>query len=209
MSSLKRNRIFLSIAAVVAASTGLIGCSMFHQKSDYYSTAVESRPLEVPPDLDSPSTTNELTVPPASGAGAASATAAATGAPAAAPPAPTGPTHELRVADHVPDTWTKIGPVLENAKIGTLSARDESVHTYVFDFDAPVPKPEAERHWYTAVVNHLGFGEGDPVKARLFIQVVDDGSGDSRVLVAGKPGDKAGTAASLRVMDVLHDKIPG
>lgn len=209
MSSVKRNRIFLSIAAVIAASAGLIGCSAFHQKSDYYSSAAESRPLEVPPDLDSPATANELTVPAAPGPGASSAAAAAAGTPAAAPLAPTPPSHELRVADHAADTWTKIGPALEQAKIGKIDSRDDSAHTYVFDFDAPVPKPEAERHWYTAVVNHLGFGEGDPVKARLFIQVLDDGSSESRVLVAGRPGDRAGTAASLRVMEVLHDKIPG
>lgn len=209
---MKRNQIFLSTLVIFAAMAGLSGCSWFHHKSEAYTTAAESRPLEVPPDLDSPPSANELLVPPAgSGPGtpAAGMASAPPTAAAATAPTPTPPSHELRVADHVADTWTKIGPALDRAKIGKISSRDESVHTYVFDFDAPIPKPEAERHWYTAVVNHLGFGEGDPVKSRLFIQVLDDGSGQSLVGVAGPPGDKAGTAASLRVLQVLHDTIPG
>jgi uncharacterized lipoprotein len=196
----KRNPIFLSIAAIIAASAGLTGCGMFHQKSDYYSTAAESRPLEVPPDLDSPPNANELLVPPA-GSGAGVAAAATSAQPAA-------PTNELRVTDSAQNTWTKVGNALDQAKIGKVNSRDEGVRSYVFDYDAPIPKPAAERHWYTAVVSHLGFGEGDPVKATLFIQVVDD-AGASRVTVAGKPGDRSATAASLRVMQVLHDKIPG
>lgn len=206
---MKRNPIFLSTVVIFAAMASLSGCSWFHQKSDAYSTAVEARPLEVPPDLDSPPSANELLVPPAGSGPSAPAASMGSAPPAAAAPAPAPPSHELRVADHVADTWTKIGPALDRAKIGKISSRDESVHTYVFDFDAPIPKPEAERHWYTAVVNHLGFGEGDPVKSRLFIQVLDDGSGQSLVGVAGPPGDKAGTAASLRVLQVLHDTIPG
>ncbi len=203
---MKRTPIFLSTMVIFAAMAGLSGCSWFHTKSDVYSTAVESRPLEVPPDLDSPPNANELLVPQA-GSATASGVAAANAAPAA-PPAPTFAANQLLVSGNAGDTWTKVGPAIENAKIGVLSLRDENQRSFILDFNAPIPKPSAESHWYTAVFNHLGFGEGDPVKAHLLVRVDDDGAA-SKVVVGGNGGDKAAAAASLRVIQILHDKIPG
>jgi len=202
----KRNPIFLSTAVLFAAMAGLSGCSWFHTKSDAYSTAVESRPLEVPPDLDSPPNANELLVPPV-GSATASGVAAANAAPAQ-PARPTLAANQLMVADNAADTWTKVGPAIDSAKIGMLSSRDENQRSFILDFNAPIPKPSAESHWYTAVFNHLGFGEGDPVKAHLLVRVVDDGAA-SKVIVAGDGSDKSAAAASLRVIQILHDKIPG
>ncbi|HZX89064.1 MAG TPA: hypothetical protein VFE67_00370 [Rudaea sp.] len=203
---MKRNPIFLSTVITFAAMASLSGCSWFHQKSDVYSGAVESRPLEVPPDLDSPANANELLVPPV-GATTASGVAAANAAPAQ-PAQPTLAANQLLVADNAADTWTKVGPAIDSAKIGTVSSRDENQRSFILDFNAPIPKPSAESHWYTAVFNHLGFGEGDPVKAHLLVRVVDDGAA-SKVVVAGNGSDKAAAAASLRVIQILHDKLPG
>jgi len=202
----KRNPIFLSTVITFAAMASLSGCSWFHQKSDVYSGAVESRPLEVPPDLDSPANANELLVPPV-GATTASGVAAANAAPAQ-PAQPTLAANQLLVADNAADTWTKVGPAIDSAKIGTVSSRDENQRSFILDFNAPIPKPSAESHWYTAVFNHLGFGEGDPVKSHLLVRVVDDGAA-SKVVVAGNGSDKAAAAASLRVIQILHDKLPG
>jgi len=202
----KRTPIFPSTVVIIAAMAGLSGCSWFHQKSDVYSTAVESRPLEVPPDLDSPPNANELLVPPV-GSATASGVAAANAAPAA-PASPTLAANQLLVTDNASDTWTKVGPALESAKIGMLSSRDENQRSFILDFNAPIPKPSTESHWYTAVFNHLGFGEGDPVKAHLLVRVVDDGDA-SKVIVAGNGSDKSAAAASLRVIQILHDKLPG
>jgi uncharacterized lipoprotein len=203
----KRNPIFLSTVITFAAVASLSGCSWFHPKSDAYSTAVESRPLEVPPDLDSPANANELLVPPP-GSATASGVAAANAAPAPAPAQPTLAANQLLVSDNAADTWTKVGPAIESAKIGVLSSRDENQRSFILDFNAPIPKPSAESHWYTAVFNHLGFGEGDPVKAHLLVRVVDDGDA-SKVVVAGNGSDKSAAAASLRVIQILHDKLPG
>jgi len=193
----KRAPNFRSIA-LVAAATCLGACSMFSSHPDYYTKSAEARPLEVPPDLDSPPNANELTVPAGSGA--------SSGAPAESRPGLAA--NQLLVTDDVKGTWTKVGPAIERAKIGALSMRDDNAHSYILDFDAPIPKPTAEHHWYTAVFNHLGFGEGDPVKAHLLVVVSEDGAG-SRINVAGSGGDKSTTAASLRVIQVLHDAIPG
>jgi uncharacterized lipoprotein len=49
-----------ALAILVAAGSLLGGCSWFHRHSEKqaneYKTGVQERPLEVPPDLDKPST---------------------------------------------------------------------------------------------------------------------------------------------------------
>ena len=204
---MKRNPIVPTVLALAAASASLSGCSMFHGKSESYTAAAESRPLEVPPDLDSPASANELIVPPqgsAAAAGApATASASAPGAPAAAP------SNELLVEIGVDNAWLKVGAALDRAKLGTVEARDASAHTYAYAFDAKVEtKPKGETHWYTSIASHLGFGEGDAVKAKLVIRVADEG-GASRVTVLAVTSDKASSLASLRIVQELHDAFPG
>ncbi len=52
-----------TVLAAAALVTGVSGCSMFGKKSDLYTQSGESRPLEVPPDLDRPSTDRAMALP--------------------------------------------------------------------------------------------------------------------------------------------------
>src|SRR5512140_329924 len=93
--------------SVVTAAALLGGCSLFHHHDNYYSKAQETKPLEVPPDLDAPVGSNELTVP---AAGTPSAESTATGvAVGSAPPQASPSGDSLRVADSVGHTWTRVG----------------------------------------------------------------------------------------------------
>ena len=190
--------------AAVAALSMLSACGWFRGHSDYYTKAAETRPLEVPPDLDTPSSTNALIVPPG---GAGTASTAATAVP------PSGVVNvgdnELRVADSVPGTWQRVGVALDRTKIGDVTGRDESAHTYAVDvIGAAHPKPESERHWYTPVLEHLGFGEEDKDKAtsHLTVRVGDDPAG-ARVAVAGQGIDAATADATRRVVQALRDNL--
>jgi uncharacterized lipoprotein len=63
------------LAAVLVAAalvTGVSGCRMFGKRSDLYTQSGESRPLEVPPDLDRPSADRAMALPDASGSVSAS-----------------------------------------------------------------------------------------------------------------------------------------
>jgi hypothetical protein len=71
MSSLRYARPLLA-GAVALALVSAGGCSWFKTHNDYARSA-ESRPLEVPPDLDLPETTNQLPLPSSSDLGANSA----------------------------------------------------------------------------------------------------------------------------------------
>lgn len=58
--------------ALVATSlvTGMSACSMFGKKSELYTQSGESRPLEVPPDLDRPSAERAMGLPETGGVSA-------------------------------------------------------------------------------------------------------------------------------------------
>ncbi|HEY2396770.1 MAG TPA: hypothetical protein VGH81_12465 [Rudaea sp.] len=186
--------------ALLAAAACLGACSMFSSHSDYYTKAAENRPLEVPPDLDTPASANELVVPNA-GSGAANAAAAA---PSAQVPARA----ELHVDGGVMDTWKSVGSALQRSKLGTVTARDEATHSYAFDFDAEVESQSGDGHWFSAVLHHLGFGEGEHVKHPLSVSVSDD-SGGSRISVDGNGTDRSATYAAQRIGKELAASVSG
>ena len=77
-------RLAFAIAAVVLAS-GVSGCHWFGKKDELYTQSVESRPLEVPPDLDRPSADRAMALPSAGGSATASGVASAAGSPGGGP----------------------------------------------------------------------------------------------------------------------------
>ena len=211
---------FRTTVSIVALATALGGCSLFHHHDNYYSKAVESRPLEVPPDLELPAGTNELVVPPA-GNGAPAATpapaAAAVQSPAAPPssppPAPVGTVQTeggLHVTDSVEHTWQRVGIALERAQVGTISERDEAGHGYTLDVQglkAASVEPQ-EHHWYTRILHPFGGGKssGEAVSGRLNVKVIQDGDG-SRVDVQGASNDASSSEAARRVLDALRERL--
>lgn len=195
---MKRNPIH-RIFVVAALAAALPACGWFHKKADYYTQAAETRPLEVPPDLDTPPTTNELSVPQA-GANAPAGTGASV--------VPISST-ELRVAGDVADTWRKVGAALDRGRVGTVSARDENAHSYTVDFTGSVStRPEGERHWYTPVLEHLGFGEDDKkeITRHVTVAVAADAAG-SRVSVSSDGADRLGADSTRRVAAVLRENL--
>ncbi len=53
----------LVIAVAVVAVLGASGCRLFKHKTEAYKMSAESRPLEVPPDLNLPSTSGAMELP--------------------------------------------------------------------------------------------------------------------------------------------------
>jgi uncharacterized lipoprotein len=210
---------FRSTVSIVALATVLGGCSLFHHHDNYYSKAVESRPLEVPPDLEMPAGTNELVVPTAGGAAPAAAapnTSAAAQSASSMPPAGTPPAAAvqteagLHVTDSVEHTWQRVGIALERAQVGTISERDESGHSYTLDVQglkAAAVEPQ-EHHWYSRILHPFGGGKsgGDAVSGRLSVKVIQDGDG-SRVDVQGASNDASSSEAARRVIDALRERL--
>jgi len=209
-------RTTLFAAAISAMS--LAGCSMFHHKDTYYSKAQETKPLEVPPDLDAPPASNELTVP-AAGASStttstSSAAASSTAASSATPPQMSPSGDSLHVADSVGHAWTRVGLALERAQVGTISERNETAHSYTLDVEglkASAPAAPAEHHWYSRIMHPFGGGSSGSttspaVSGHLTVTVSADGEG-ARVDVSGASGDANAAEAARRVLNALRERL--
>jgi uncharacterized lipoprotein len=208
MYSVKRHTLLRGLVPVLASVFLLGGCSWFHRdRTEYYKGAQETRPLEVPPDLDAPPTAKELVVP---GSAAGSATAASTAPPASAALAVADT--QLHVADAVQNTWQRVGTALDHAQLGNVSARDEATHSYVLDFDATVTESAApqEHHWYSRVLHPFSGGDAaaksQKIATTLRVSVAEDPTG-ATVSVVGNPNDKYAPDAARHVIQVLRERF--
>jgi uncharacterized lipoprotein len=111
MNSLMRNARPLVAGAIVLALLASSGCRWF-RGSDYTRSA-EDRPLEVPPDLDRPSTDNQLALPSSEGLGG-------TG------PVPAG----FVVADSPENVWPRLGAALASVEGVVITGQAQSLGSY-------------------------------------------------------------------------------
>ena len=66
--SMSRSPRHAAVALLAIAALGSAGCHWFHRgETDSYRNSAESRPLEVPPDLDQPDTSGAMATPSAGG----------------------------------------------------------------------------------------------------------------------------------------------
>ena len=111
MNSLLRNARPLLAGAIVVALLASSGCRWFHGSD--YTRSVENRPLEVPPDLNLPTTSSALPLPAASGLGGTAQ-------------APAG----YVVADNPENTWIKLGAALATVEGVTIVGQAQALGTY-------------------------------------------------------------------------------
>jgi uncharacterized lipoprotein len=207
-------------ALVFAASATCLlgGCSWLHHRAekqnDVYKTSVQERPLEVPPDLDKPSTSGALAIPEAGSATAAAASSggevpaaqATASAPAAENAAPaTAVTlggDGLHVADSVDSTWNRVGLALERSGAATILARDEGGRSFdVQTAGQVVSKPGLFKKIVT-----LGMAKGEKiVPVRLTLRVTAEGDG-SKVSAEGAT-DEASRAAAQALLATLRQRL--
>ncbi len=131
-TSTARALLATTLAVAVFASSG---CSVFHRKdgsvrflphrhNSDYSKSRENRPLEVPPDLDSPATDPAMQIPSARG-GASNV--------GSVPPAASsiGPANtSFSVGDTVAGTWERMGRALERIDGVTITQRAQLLNSY-------------------------------------------------------------------------------
>lgn len=117
-----------TVAPLVAVllATGLSGCHWFKKKNELYTQSAETRPLEVPPDLDRPSADRAMALPTAGGSVTASGMAAAK--PAAA--AQVG----FKVAGEHKAIFAKVGEVLAATAGVKIASKAELLGSYDVDY---------------------------------------------------------------------------
>lgn len=110
----------VGFAVLAVAVAGTAGCSWLKRDNALYAQSPESRPLEVPPDLDQPRTDGAMALPPAAGSVTRSGMAAA---PAASNVAFTVPGQRDEV-------FTRVGEALAGTEGATVSSQSQALGTY-------------------------------------------------------------------------------
>ena len=121
----RTSRVSKAAAQLVAVLlvTSLSGCHWFKKKNDLYTQSSESRPLEVPPDLDRPSAERAMALP-----------AAATGTSASATAQPVVNPTGFAVAGERDAVFAKLGEVLAATNGVRIASKAEILGTYDVDY---------------------------------------------------------------------------
>lgn len=197
----------IALLILLLAPVALTGCQTikahnpFRHKEPAYKSAQQERPLEVPPGMDQPPTTEALAIP-----DAGTGSAAATGAPSAQPDAGAPPTasvatggvsgNSLALGDTPANAYHRVGLALERGEVGQVTAHDDSALTYQVAVDTVVTgKPEGG---FLRRMFHRS--KSETVKGAVTISVAPQGSG-SVVQASGNPD------AVARVMAVLQQRL--
>ncbi|MBN8715764.1 hypothetical protein [Thermomonas sp.] len=107
----------------VLLMTGLSGCHWFKKKNELYTQSAETRPLEVPPDLDRPAVDKAMALP-------ASASASAASTAPARPQAATG----FAVPADRDAVFAKVGEALAATPGVQIASKAEILGTYDVDY---------------------------------------------------------------------------
>ncbi|SEV98834.1 hypothetical protein [Luteibacter sp. 329MFSha] len=117
---MKKTSYALVVPALLLSVLVVSGCGAFRSKKDW-ERAQQEAPLEIPPGLDTPSTSAALVIPDV-GSGAAGG---ASTAPAAAPVS-----DGFVLADDADAAYRRIGELLSVGDLGKVTAHDDATHTY-------------------------------------------------------------------------------
>lgn len=114
------------VAVISLAVLSASGCSWFRGKSGYENSP-ESRPLEIPPDLDRPMADPTMEVP-------AVAAAAGSAAPSGSRPVAL-PSQAFVVADTPESVWTRLGIALQRVEGVAVGEAAQLLSVYNVNFD--------------------------------------------------------------------------
>jgi hypothetical protein len=130
---MKKTSLLAALPAVALSGLLLSGCGMFRSHGAW-EKAQQEAPLEIPPDLDRPSTSDALVIPPpgANQPTASGATAAVAGVPGQAGQISDGFVHP----GSVESVYQRVGQVLAGDSVGQLVSHDDATHTYVVSVTA-------------------------------------------------------------------------
>ena len=190
-------------------------CSWFRDNPSNYQNAHETRPLEVPPGLDVPPRTAEMTVPEAHGGHAAPPEAAGGHAPppaAAMPPSGSsnstagaqkpayiGTETSLALEDDVASAYRRVGIALERSGTVNVTARDEVAATFT------VTRQEVtqEGGWFRRLT---GTDTSKSTTITRVVRVVPDGKG-ARVQVEDEAGRETTDDNARLIIAALRERL--
>lgn len=193
------------IPLLLIASVALAGCQTikshnpFRHKEPAYKAAQQEQPLEVPPGMDQPPTTEALAIPQAgNGSQAGTAAPSETGTPAMAQASSGTSGTSLTLPDTPDSVYRRVGLALARGDAGQVTAHDDAAHTYQVAVDTVITR-KAEGGFFHRMFHH---SKSETVKGAVTISVAPSGTGS----VVSAQGD---ADAATRVMTVLQQRLGG
>jgi hypothetical protein len=147
---MKKTSYALVVPALLLSVLVVSGCGAF-RSTKQWEKAKQEAPLEIPPGLDTPSTSAALVIPDVGSGSGATGSAA----PAAAPVS-----DGFILADAPDAAYKRIGEVLSVGDVGSVTAHDDDTHTY--QIAATAGAPEAKRGFFKRM---FGGGNKNPDEA--------------------------------------------
>ena len=202
----------LTLTLLLLAPIVLTGCQTikahnpFRHKEPPYKSAQQERPLEVPPGMDQPATTEALAIPEAgTGTASAAGTAPSTQPESVAPPSAGAAAagvaaggSSLTLSDTPASAYHRVGLALSRSDVGQVTAHDDNALTYQVAVDSVVTqKPEGGFFQRIFHRNH-----SETVKGTVTVSITPSGTG-SVVSAQGDPD------AASRVLNVLQQRLGG
>lgn len=199
---MKKTSLLVALPAVALSGLLLSGCGMFRSHKAW-ETAQQESPLEIPPSLDRPSTSEALVIPPPGGNqptsnGATASVGAAAGASA-------GQIADgFVLGDSVDESYRRVGQVLESGSLGEVTGHDDAAHTYTLVVSNAVAKQE-KKGFFGRLFGGKGDSENSPRAGSHQVQVTISSSGTtgSQVRAVGH------AAAVAKVVDTLKSRLGG
>ncbi|MEJ2481007.1 MAG: hypothetical protein P8Y78_12745 [Acidihalobacter sp.] len=192
------------IVALMLSTTMLSGCGLFHSDKPW-KDAKQENPLEIPPDMDRPNVSNALTIPSVN-AQQASQTRQTQTAATAAPGV-------LHLDSDVVTAYKRVGLVLGNSDIGSITSQSDKNHTYQVAMASKMKLGSSqgflERHFSNAQnadANGSGAAGGADAGTRapsVTVQVSPAAGGGSDISATGDPQQVA------RLMSALKSRLGG
>jgi uncharacterized lipoprotein len=195
---MKKTSLLVALPAVALSGLLLSGCGAFRSHKAW-DTAQQEAPLEIPPSLDRPSTSDALVIPPP---GANLPTA--NGATASVGPAGGQITDGFVLADSVDNAYRRVGQVLESGNLGEVVGHDDAAHSYTLNVSDAVAKKK--KGFFGRM---FGRDKGSSVRApgvgshQVLINVNGSGAAASEIRAEGN------AAAVGKVIDALKSRLGG
>ncbi|HNR92575.1 MAG TPA: hypothetical protein PKO41_09135 [Dokdonella sp.] len=204
----------LTLATLVALTAFLLGgCSFirskFGNKPDAYKSAQQSRPLEVPPDLEAPNTSGALAVPQqrvATNVTPSSAPIDEVAAPPQAALVAGGAQlgdEGLRITDTPASAWRRVGLALERSGAAVIESRDDAAGTYQVLANATVSQRPG---WFKRAIT-FGRAADRKVGTRVPLLVRVRADGEASMVVVEGTNDAASTKAARDLLAVLRQRL--
>jgi uncharacterized lipoprotein len=185
--------------ALMLCTVMLSGCGLFHSGKPW-KDAKQENPLEIPPNMDRPNVSNALTIPTVNAQ--------------QSQPAPAAKPGVLHLDSDVDTAYKRVGLILGNGDIGSITSQSDSSHTYQVAMASKMQLGSSqgflERHFSNAQnADKAGNGSSAAADATaqapsaVTVQVSAAAGGGSDVSASGDPQQVA------RLMSALKSRLGG